>query len=198
MFIISRNNQITSFIAFESEVRNKLAGIENELTAEFRTGAEWTRNYYRSPLNYAASMMRGLRVIRVPDDSESLKDLKWVQYIGNNYRGAIPTPDDVEIITDDFFTVEHARYEADAKVFATVVKSGLKSSGMEVILDPALNSNDLKPVSYYENLIGTFARIKATKHIHDYGYATLFFSPEALGNIRVETQVIDGLKTIWS
>ncbi|AFC22065.1 hypothetical protein GAP52_071 [Cronobacter phage vB_CsaP_GAP52] len=197
MFIITRTNQIISVLTHESDVRNQLAELQNEFSAEYHAGAEWTRNYYRSALNYSASLMRGLRVIRVPDDSESLKNLKWVQYIGNNYRGAVPTPDDVEIITDDFFTVESAQYEADAKVFATVVKSGLKSSGMEVILDPALNSDSLKPVSYYEDLIGTFARIKATTNIHGYGYATLFFSPEALGNIRVETQVINGLKVIW-
>lgn len=197
MFIITRNSQIHSILPTRDLVLARLGMIENEVAAEFHAAAGWNQTYYRCAANYAANHMRHVRVLHISDSSESLMNMSWIPYIGNTYRGAVPTPDDVLEVTGQFFSVVEARYEADAKVFATVVKSGLKSTGMEVILDPSYNSNDLRPVSYYEDLVGTFARVKATTNIHGYGYATLFFSPEALGNIRVETQTIDGFRVNW-
>lgn len=197
MFIITRNNQVHSILNSRNLVIARLGELENELAAEFHAATGWNQTYYRCASNYAAHSMRSVKVLHVSDSSDSLLNMSWVPYFGYTYRGAIAIPDDVLEVTGQFFSVEAARYEADAKVFATVVKKGLKSSGMEVILDPSYNSADLRPVSYYEELVGTFARVKATTNIHGYGYATLFFSPEALGNIRVETQTIDGFRVNW-
>ena len=53
------------------------------------------------------------------------------------------------------------------------------------------------PIEEYTDLVGSFARIKATTNINGYGYATLFFAPESLTNFRIETVQINGYQINW-
>lgn len=195
MYLILNHNQIKAVLQNADQVVAALTNIKNSFRDQFLTSTAYAQRHYICAENYAANHMKWIKVVYVQNDN-ALYNVDWLPFYGRdntyNQSGWIETPRGIIDATGSFLLVEQAQYEATSKVFATVTKRGIKSFGMDVILDPSMHSDELRSVEYYQELVGTFARVKASANIHDYGPATLFFAPESLGNIRVETQVIDG------
>lgn len=186
MYIVS-NHTSTLFIgALPSQVRDFLVSEKLKLEVGYNNNLASNRIYYRSVENYVATHMLHYKVYEI---GTKFATQGAFTYNGSD-RDYAPRADLNAIDhTDQFLSVEQGTFEGDLKVFATVTKTGLKSTGMEVIIDPRLSGSNIRPVEEYEALIGTFARVKASTHINDnYGWATLFLSPESLSNFRVETQ----------
>jgi len=198
MYLILKHNQLFSVLFSDLSVYGQIDSLRESFLRDFNSHQSNVR-YYTCFENYFARSMQNVKILHV-DNPSDVANLDWVPFFGRdnryNQRGWIDAPESVLDWTSRFFRTEPYRYEATTKVFATVTKRGIKSSGMEVILDPELLSESIRPVEYYENLVGTFARIKATTNIHDYGWATLFLSPDSIGNIRLETQLIDGFRFV--
>lgn len=189
MYILARHNSsILGLSGSRRGMSNILREEKSRHESAYNSNIPYYQNYYGSVDNYIGQMMNSHKVYRIIGDT--LNIAAGVFIYDNTTRSHVIKPEfHATDLTDVFLRVEDTTREGNLKVFATVVKTGLKSTGMEVILDPQLVGSRVHPVSYYENLVGTFSRIKATTLVNeDYGYATLFFSPEALGNIRIETQ----------
>ena len=163
---------------------------EEKLNEYTRSHNNWLPQQYGSSDNYSASGMNSYKVIEV----EISGGVDLSQY---NHYASQPI-DGVSVVTNEFFTVTRETYEGNLKVFAEVSNPRAKSHGMTVILAPQRFGSNARPVEEYEALIGTFSRVKATTHIDGYGYATLFFAPESLTNIRIETQMITGNRLTWA
>lgn len=192
IFVTVHNSQLVQIVNDESEVSSLLAEIHEEHVQAFGNQPEWNRRYYADATNFAAQQMIGYKVYRIEDGRIQRLPSNWM-YELQYQRRQIPGITDV---TDSIFRIENAQYEGALKLFATVVKQGIKSTGLEVIVDPQHSGAAIRPIEEYEALVGTFARIKATTDVTGYGWQVLFFAPESLGNYRIETQQINGRRMI--
>lgn len=154
-------------------------------------------NSYNNAENYASNTVRNMKIIEVRSEvvlpTSNPLMLQFVDWHGNNTR------EDSTDVTGHYFRVEQAQYDGPQKVYATVTKRGLKSTGMTVIVDPNLVGRNARTPEQYEELMGTFAKVKVTTNINANGWygATLFMSADSLGDYRVETQRVNGLKTTF-
>lgn len=155
-------------------------------------------NNYNNAENYASQMIRTYKIIKTDGDTllpanDASGYLRFFDYQGQMLiEGATN-------VTLDYFKIEQSTYDGPQKVFATVTKRGLKSTGMTVIVDPNLVGRNARTPEQYEELFGTFAKVKVTTKINANGWygATLFLSADSLGDYRVETQQVSGFKTTF-
>lgn len=201
MFLLLNGSNITGVSSNVDELVAHIKNLHDSEKVKFETPnavPSYTVNSYGNATNYAAQMIRNLKIIEV--DGDRLLPSNNTPYIQlMDWQGNILV-DGITDITSRYVTVEQTTYDGPQKVFATVIKKGLKSSGMNVIVDPNLVGRGVRTPEQYEELCGTFAKVKVTVNINANGWygATLFMSADSLGDYRVETQQVAGSKATFA
>lgn len=201
MFLLLNGSNITGFSANVADLVAHIKGVHDAEKEKFDSPngvPAYMVNSYNNSTNYAAQMIQRLKIIKVLDDV-------LLPATGNPYVHLIDWQgrsivEGIIDVTGDYFTVEQTTYDGPQKVFATVTKRGLKSTGMTVIVDPNLIGRNARTPEQYEELCGTFAKVKVTTQINSNGWygATLFMSADSLGDYRVETQQVTGFKAVFA
>ena len=201
MFLLLNGSNITGFSSNVADLVAHIKGVHDAEKEKFETPngvPAYTVNSYNNSTNYAAQMVRNLKILKVMDDV--LLPTSGNPYVHlMNWQGQIQV-EGVVNVTEDYFTVEQTTYDGPQKVFATVTKRGLKSTGMTVIVDPNQVGRNARAPEQYEELCGTFAKVKVTTNINANGWygATLFLSADSLSDYRVETQQVTGWKAVFA
>lgn len=201
MFLLLNGSNITGISSNVAELVAYIKNFHDSEKVKFETPnaiPAYTVNSYSNSTNYAAQMIRNLKIVEVEGDK--LLPTSNTPYIQlTNWQGQVLV-DGVTDVTSQYFTVEQTTYDGPQKVFATVAKKGLKSSGMDVIVDPNQVGRGVRTPEQYEALCGTFAKVKVSLNINANGWygATLFLSADSLTNYRVETQQVTGFKAVFA
>lgn len=192
MFLITRYYQVVAVTRSIEENVEIIQRIRNNKISEYSNlpQRDYRRRNAGGVQSYLVGEFSGIKIYEIPSDS--WVDVQRLNNLPSDYS-------QMSDVTGDYFLIEETMFEGNIKLFATVTKQGLKSSNMEVIVDPALSGDTLRPISYYQDLAGTFAFVKASVHINsEYGYAHLRLSPDSLGNYRVESQQVRGSRVTFS
>lgn len=190
LFAIYHFHTISALCETREQVEAYLRNKYGDLCRKYHSQSDWTQQHYVCETNFASQSMRGTKVF----EFDTTGGLLIPQY--NSHR-LDDFPVDFVDLTDSFFNVTEQRYEGVSKMFAEVKSPRAKSFGMTVVVDPQFYGSDVRPVEEYEAMIGTFAKIRASTTIENYGYANLTFAPESLTNFRIETQMINGFVVNW-
>lgn len=190
-YLVFYGSVLHGVLTSREDVVDSLQEIFNARVAEYANFAstDWRRTRYPSDIAYASSQF----FIKILSG-----DLSDFRKIPGNMAYSQELPDGVSDVTNSFYRLEQSTYAGNLKLFATVVKRGIKSTGLEVIVDPQVSGSSLRPISEYEDLVGSFSRVKATTQIHNSWSPVLFFAPESLGNYRVEHQQLSGNVVIFN
>lgn len=200
MFLLLNGSNITGVSSNVADLVAHIKGFHDSEKEKFESPngvPAYTVNSYNNSTNYAAQMIRNYKIMEV--DGDKLLPISNSPYLQlMNWQGQILV-DGVTDVTSNFFTVEQTTYDGPQKVFATVTKRGLKSTGMTVIVDPNLVGRNVRTPEQYEELCGTFAKVKVTTQINSNGWygATLFLSADSLSDYRVETQQVTGFQAVF-
>ena len=189
IFMINRYNQPLTLCETENQVVEFLQNEYQTAVDSWEGQSQWSKRSNVCAENLAASALRAIKVFEV--DTEARPSLSLISVYNNRF------PDGVTDATEQFFSSESVQYEGLSRMLADVSNPRAKSHGMTVAVDPNLVGGNVRPIEEYTDLVGSFARIKATTNINGYGYATLFFAPESLTNFRIETVQINGYQINW-
>lgn len=193
LFLVMNGATLALISEDSSGISSFLDNTHQSFLNNFSSSSDWTRVRYATPQNFAAAYLQHYKVFYLSIEGSITLPQNWLWERTNSFHDL-----GIREVTQEFFTIEEASYEGSLKLFATVVKRGIKSSGMRVIVDPQFSGHQIRPIQEYQSLMGTFTRIKASVNIEGRGWETLFYAPESLGDFETQTQQISGNIVVFS